>query len=139
MNGTYIEVLNTLCNNCELEEYRETLEIIVEDIFAMGCEISLVQKQESQFVSKEEMGDSALILLGYLHKKDKVDIIWALLKEFGNLANEPIDANKANIPSYKFSREQFAWGFARDQIVKYPLLNAKMASFATYRMDNRCI
>lgn len=139
MNESQRLILDTLCNTCNLNEYRETLKEIIGDIYSRGCKISLVKREKSSFRNQEQMGNCARIFLGYLNKKEPLDNIWALLKEFGNFTNVPIDTTKQNQPSYIFSREQFAWGFARDQIIIYPQLSTHLPGFTTYRVTNRYI
>lgn len=121
------QLLNELCDNGNLEDYRFTLKVILNEIHDSGCRICCVYNTTRSNIEKHSNETSYMIRISLLGDKQPLSIIWTILHEFGHFKSGP--PNKACL----IEREIMAWDIAEQDLEKYPELVAKKTDFIIQR------
>lgn len=124
-------VINEFCDKGILENYRDILSKIFDEIEGMGCQISSRYNENRSSHEFYIDGCHIRICLNEIYN-ESIHIIWTILHEFGHHLSGKHSSARIN-PVEKLEREELAWRIARDKALEYPALAANISNFDTYR------
>ncbi len=121
--------LNEFCHNGNLENFRDLLSLIFDQIRLAGCCISARYEKDQSSHEFELDGCRMRICLNPIYE-EPIHLIWTILHEFGHhLSGRP---EKTNDFEFKKRREKLAWEIARQQALKYQVLANEIENFDFY-------
>jgi len=125
------QLLNEICNTAGLNDYRDTVNEILNEIHSSNCNISCRYDKVGSNIEQYLNHENPRIRISMVSIKEPLHVIWAILHEFGHFKSgkpngeEPID------------REMLAWEIAEKDLKRYPDLLKEKDSF--YRHKDYCI
>lgn len=120
-------LINEICKEGKLEPYRVTLTSILNKIYAQGAYVSCRYDRTASNIDPhpEKPYHIRLAMVGVKHP---LNIIWALLHEFGHYLDGKRLNSDEDIP-----REQSAWKHAEAFLMQYAELIAQYELYEIYR------
>jgi hypothetical protein len=123
-------LLDEICKNGTLEDYRTTLDNILTTIHQSGCKVSTKYNEStSSFERYREVPARIRIRLAKIERP--LDVIWELLHEYGHFLSQ----NKKALS--KVEREELAWEHADRLLPEYPDLLKKLDEYTEHK--TRCL
>ena len=120
-------LINEICAQRGLESYRNTIANLLEEIYTEGAIVSCKYNESASNIDPSEIRPCH-IRISMIRVKHTLNIIWALLHEFGHYLDWP-----RNHKDSKIDRENRAWQIAEKYLNKYPDLQEKILWFHEYK------
>lgn len=122
-------LIDELCHNGDLEDYRETIRDILSVITATGIKVST--RYDVSFSNIESPTDNITrIRVSLKNVKAPLNIIWQLLHEFGHFLS-----GKAKPGDTLLFREELAWQFADKLLGDFPALTAHKKEYEKHKLE----
>lgn len=125
------QLINEICKNGLLEEYRDTIRAILEEIFANGAKVSCKYNETASNIDRDRVRPYH-IRVSMIEVKHPLNIIWNILHEYGHYLDWPVKQEDSRI-----DREKTAWRYAEQMLPKYPKLLDGIAYFEHHK--NWCL
>lgn len=120
-------LLDEICANGKLEEFRDTIKEILDEIHQRGCKVSTQYVRPTS--SFEWYTPHPPMIRVKMHLNDQpLHIVWALLHEYGHFLS-----GKRQASDEKMGRENLAWKHADKLVSQFPQLSKHNASYSKYR------
>ena len=122
-------IVEELCFKGSVEEFRNEVAIIVENIQKEGFSVSCWDNNYQSVTEWAENDDDMRVRIGMRDKSGcRLHAIWDLLHEYGHVLDGKPDSEE-----YSIEREITAWNNAQNEINKYPKLKPLISEFNQYK------
>jgi hypothetical protein len=126
------QLLNELCKNGRVEDHRETIRAMLAEINRNGARVACKYNETASNLDPSLDERPELIRVSLVGVKNRLDILWGILHEYGHYLDWPRKPEDSVI-----TREETAWRIAEQQLQQYPQLVPEIAGFRQYR--NWCL
>lgn len=125
------QLINEICKNGLLEDYRDTIELILKEIFKNGAKVSCKYNETPSNIDPDRVRPHH-IRVSMIQVKDPINIIWNILHEYGHYLDWPVKVKDSRI-----DREETAWKYAELMLRRYTQLLKEIEKFDIYK--NWCL
>ncbi|MEO6729830.1 MAG: hypothetical protein ABIN01_01340 [Ferruginibacter sp.] len=130
MSSRKEQKINEFCKEGNLEDFREVLALIIEEMEKSGCRI-YARYNENRSSHEFFVKDCCMRICLKDIYNEPVELIWTILHEFGHHLSGRVKFDEID-SSTKINREKIAWEKARPFVLKFPLLAEKIKKFDSY-------
>ncbi len=121
------QLIDELCANGHLEEYRETIRALLTEINDNGAYVSCKYNEAASNIDPS-FERPKHIRASMINVKTPLNIIWVILHEYGHYLDWP-----RNPEHLVVQREEKAWQIAEEVLIKHPQLTPNIAGFYMHR------
>lgn len=123
--------IDEFCEVGNLEEFREIITDIFNEIAKEGCRIS-TRTDFGPACHNFQKEDCYIKIPILKYVANPIDAIWVILHEFGHHLSGDIPITELHKDDVKLNREIEAWNIARIYVNRFPLLKDRIAEFNLY-------